>query len=139
MSEHEERDEHTKNEHTHAFSISSEHEEQWAPEPCAVFPGERHEQTFKEVAPYKVVIYNRRDECYPDYYGATVQVDDGQRQTINPGGSVEVERTAEGNDVVVKIWTSECNWDRGPHQSPKLPSDPKTPRITLTLTKKGDE
>lgn len=138
MSEHEERDEHTNDEHTHAFSISSEHEE-WGPELCQVFPEEGHEQTFEELVPYRVVIHNRRSECYPDYYGATVQVDDGQRQTIDPGGSVEVERKAEGNDVVVKIWTYECDWDRGPDQSPKPPSDPKTPRITLTLTKKGED
>lgn len=116
----------------HGFSISAEHP---GPFDCALVYPNRSE--ISDVTPYTVAITNDRDECGDDsevYYS----INGAGRVELGRGATVRFTKTNDQEESI-RLWFDECF--RSPSERPRAEhrEHPKTPRVTLTLTKRGDD
>jgi hypothetical protein len=104
---------------------------------CEITCSRDGREPISDVVPYEVEIkVDLRNCTFPNE--VVYQLNDEPQGRISAGGSVTIFKRTR-NDDTLQLWYQECVAIDHSHGASELGEVPKTPRVTLTLTKKGDD
>ncbi len=118
----------TREPRTHEVVIKSEHGFE-----CVITCNRGERETIEDYPPYRVIIKNQLQECNRSVGGeVSYSLNNSTPSAI--GSTFTFDKTSSTDDIL-QLWYNEC-FNDGTARTGELP---KVPRVTLTLTKKGDD